>query len=226
MVTMNLWRPSVRRYANCQLRTAARFSCALLLACGTGLTARAETPTPEVGNWKWSVSVETKATAFDSVRSSGTDYEREVSKLKDKFERKLRKELGKRCSYSTYDNVAWAGTIDIALTITRDVSVKGNATAVYQQGTTGTVDGPGPDGFPIKPGSTEVVAGTVDQFKDVRLKVKPKDLHIVQIRMRVLATDGAVRDSVDVTPKGDVDVSLLADNLVSAMALLYGKIKP
>ena len=226
MVTMNLRKPSVRRYANCQLRAAARFSCALLIACGTGLAARAETPTPEVGNWKWLVSVETKATAFDSARSSGNDYEREVSKLKDKFERKLRKELDKRCTYSTYENIAFAGTIDIALAITRDVSVKGNATAVYQQRPTGSVDAAGPDGLPVKPGATEVVAGNADQFKDVRLKVKPKDLHIVQIRMRVLGTDGTVRDSVGVTPKGDVDVSLLADNLVSAMALLHGKTKP
>lgn len=223
MKTMKLGKRGFGRYAHRQLMPTANLLCVLLVAHGVGSTVRAAPPTPQVGNWKWLVSVETRATSFDSAQSRGSDHEKEVAKLKDKFENKLRNELSKRCTFTTYDNIASAGTIEIALTITRDASVKGNTTAVYHQGPTANVDGVGPDRLPVKPGATEVVSGTVDQFKDVRLKVKPKKLHVVQVRLRILDSGGKLRDSIDVEPRGSIDAGMLADNLVSAMALVRGK---
>ena len=198
-------------------RTVFSFCCVFALCT----QVIAKKPLPVLGNWKWVTDVHVQHSGLDSTGRGAQQLDAEIDRLKEDFERRLKKKLLGACQYSTYENLGHVGTISIRMTASREKELKGKGGGVYTGD--GEISGEGPDGLPIRRHTPDPNENASEELLNTNLKLKVGKLKVSGVKALVLDQKEIAIDSIVLSDGKQRDFSQIAEYLVSAMTSVYSR---
>lgn len=199
-------------------RSAFSFCC----VCAVCTQVVAKTPLPDVGNWKWVTDAQVQSAGLDSTARGAKRLDAEIGRLKEDFERRLKKALREECQYSTYENLGHVGTISIRLTATPEKEFEGEGGGRGYTSDSET-DAAGPDGLPYRKRTTSPSELAYIEMPSTNVKVKFGNLKVSGVTALVLDEKGIAIDSIVLSDGKQREHSRIAEYLVSAMASLHSR---